>query len=309
MNLTLTSPPEIEPISLTQIKQFLRLDTIDSPTTLQTEQSIKPAAYAPSTVNGISVDVLGYVATIHLDTGTVLATGTLNVTIQHSNDNATWETFQAFAQVTPANDDQSFEIQYTGDKQYLRAVAVIANVNASFSVSIILSQGYTIEDDYLSALITAARQYCEDSQNRAYITQTWELAFDYWPGTIIDIPKGNLQTIDSVKYKNSAGVITTLAATTGYVYSARGLLGRLTPAYGKSWPSFTAYPLDAVVIEFMCGYGDTAADVPMKVIQAMKLLISHWYENRLPLSQTMAVQKEIEFTVSALLWQDKIVNI
>lgn len=161
------------------------------------------------------------------------------------------------------------------------------------------------EDFYINGLIIAARKYCENFQSRAYITQVWEMSLDDFFEDIYDIPKGNLQTIDSITYKDSAGTTTTLAATE-YVYSARGTLGRLCPAYGKSWPTFTPHPLDAIVITFTCGYG-TADDVPETVKQAMYLLISHWYENRIPLEDKMTVSKELSFTVSALLWQERIV--
>lgn len=164
----------------------------------------------------------------------------------------------------------------------------------------------TSEDDYLSALITAAREYCEGFQNRAYITQTWQMSFDYWPSRVIELPRGNLQTVDRVTYKNSAGIETTLSETQHYVVSTRGVSGRLSPTYAQHWPSFVPFPLDAVVIEFTCGYGDTAETVPQKVKQAMKLLISHWYENRTPLSDTGKAPGEIAFAVSALLWMDRI---
>jgi len=36
----------------------------------------------------------------------------------------------------------------------------------------------TAEDVLISSLIKAARQYCENYQRRAYITQTWELWLD-----------------------------------------------------------------------------------------------------------------------------------
>ena len=166
---------------------------------------------------------------------------------------------------------------------------------------------YATEDTYLTSLITVAWEFCESFQNRAYITQVWEMAMPYFPGEI-EIPKGNLQSIGSITYKNSAGVTATLAANTDYVTSTRGILGRVVPAYGKTWPSFVPFPLDAIVITFTCGYGG-ASDVPEKVIQAMKLLVSHWFNNRVPVDQALGSAKEVEFTISALLWQDRIVSL
>lgn len=183
----------------------------------------------------------------------------------------------------------------------------IALIDATNYLRIDLAPEDVEEINYLKSIITAAREWCEGFQKRAYITQTWEITFDYWPEeNIIEIPKGSLQSIDSVKYKNSLGVEMSLNENIDFVYSKKGILGRITPAYGKSWPSFTPYPLDAITIEFKCGYGDTADKVPEKVLQAMKLLISHWYENRTPITDTRALPKELDFTVSALLGMDRI---
>lgn len=170
-----------------------------------------------------------------------------------------------------------------------------------------LDEGLIEDDDYISVLIKVAREYCEEFQNRALITQTWQISFDYWPDLIIEIPKGNLQGINSITYKNSEGEVTTLEENQHYVVSTRGVLGRISPPYAQPWPPFVPFPLDAVVIEFTCGYGDTADKVPERVKQAMKLLISHWYEQRTPLSETKQLPEEIAFTVSALLWQDRLI--
>jgi len=161
------------------------------------------------------------------------------------------------------------------------------------------------EDAYLDALIIAARKYCERLQNRAYITQTWELSLPCFPDGVIELPMGNLQSVDSIVYTSSDGT-EAIWDPTQYVYSTRGIMGRIAPAYGVSYPSFVPYPLDAVVIEFTCGYGDGATDVPEQIKQAMYYLISHWYENRSPIAEKMSVVAELQFTINALLYQDRI---
>ena len=307
-NLTLKTPPATEPISLTEIKDYLKIsDYADTSAGLTIEESILIATRTPGTTNGTSVDVLGYTATVELNIGTILADGTLDAKIQESQYGVTWTDWYNFTQVTPANDNQTLKAVYTGDNTYIRVVGVLAVANADYAANVILNQGYTSEDTYLTSLITAAREFCEGYQNRAYITQVWELAMPYFPCEI-EIPKGKLQTVDLITYKNSEGTTATLAANTDYVTSIRGILGRAVPAYGKSWPSFTPFPLDAVIVTFTAGYG-TASDVPEKVIQAIKLLVSHWFTNRVPVDQALGNAKEISFTLSALLWQDRIVSV
>jgi uncharacterized phiE125 gp8 family phage protein len=303
--LTLKTAPTVEPLSLSEVKDYLRLTDTDGCNTITTSQTLKPLARAANTYTGTTVEVLGYAATMRINAGTVA--GTLVVKLQDSNDDSNWSDVYTFTTINSANDDAIVTYNYTGGKRYIRAYATVATDTATFSVDVDKLVGDTSDDAYLTALITASRKYCEDYQNRAYITQTWEVAFDDFCEDIIEIPKGNLQSISSIKYKDSTGTNNTLSAS-NYVSSTRGPLGRVAPAYGYTWPSFTPYPLDPIVIEFICGYGATAASVPETIKQAMYLLISHWYEQRAPITN-LTMSGEIEFTVSALLWQDKIINL
>ena len=304
-NLTLKTPPVMEPLSLTEVKNFLKIsDYADTSAGIIVAESILTADRSPGTVTGNTVDVLGYVATIELNVGVV--TGALDFKIQESNDNATWDDWYSFPQIISATDQQTITVQYVGDNKYIRVVGITTMANASYSANVILNQGYTSEDEYLSSLITAARQYCEDYQRKAYITQTWEMAFPYFP-SVIELPKGNLRTIDLISYKNHLGEVKTLTPDVDYVVSKRGLVGRGVPSYGKTWPSFTPYPLDAVIIEFTCGFG-APSEVPATVLQAMKLLINHWFSNREAV-MIGSISKNLEFTLSALLWMDRMVNL
>ena len=177
----------------------------------------------------------------------------------------------------------------------------------------------TIDDIYITLLISVAREYCEDIQHRALITQTWEMALQGFPfyssdplnsnvrGSVIEIPKGKLQTINSITYKDTSGVVTTLTPEVDYVVSNRGIIGRVSPPFGKVFPLAILYPLDPVVINFTCGYGVKASDLPFKVIQAIYMLIAHWYENRIVVSDVRGViPTEITLAVTALLSKDKI---
>ncbi len=177
------------------------------------------------------------------------------------------------------------------------------------------------DDTLISAYTSTAREMCEGYQNRAYITQTWEMALsgfpidsvdhvdDYKRTSIIEIPKGRLQTINSFTYKDTAGVVTTLTPDVDYDVSNRGILGRVCPPFGKIFPLTILYPLDPVVIQFTCGYGDTADKVPNKVKQAIQLLVSHWYQNREAVSVlvTRSAGSELPFGVKALLSIDRII--
>jgi uncharacterized phiE125 gp8 family phage protein len=175
------------------------------------------------------------------------------------------------------------------------------------------------DDVYINSLITTAREYCEEYQHRAYITQTWELALQKFSidktdflnndvsNSIIEIPKGKLQTINSITYKDTAGIVITMQENVDYVVSTRGILGRVCPPFGKIFPVCLLYPLDPIVIQFTCGYGDDGSKVPQRIKQAMLLLISHWYENRMVINDLRGVNpEEVSFAVTSLLTKDKI---
>ena len=180
----------------------------------------------------------------------------------------------------------------------------------------------TTDDLYITSLISVAREYCEVYQHRAYITQTWEMSFGRFPrdgrDTVnnsvendkIEIPKGRLQAINSFTYQDSAGVITTMQPNIDYVVSTRGMLGRVCPPFGKVFPVALLYPLDPIVIRFTCGYGDDGLKVPFVIKQAMLLLVSHWYDNRMVINDLRGVNpEEVSFAVTALLTKDKIINV
>jgi uncharacterized phiE125 gp8 family phage protein len=86
--------------------------------------------------------------------------------------------------------------------------------------------------------------------------------------------------------------------------------GRVSLGYSKLWPTETLRPANAVCVRFTAGYApdgdDLTANIPQKVKQAILLLVSHWYEYREPV-QGGNISKEIEFAVSSLLGQDRVI--
>ncbi|MBE9509139.1 MAG: phage head-tail connector protein [Chloroflexi bacterium] len=144
----------------------------------------------------------------------------------------------------------------------------------------------TDENDLLDRLIQAAREHLEDDTRRAVITQTWNLYLDAFPSssaTPILLPLPALQSVGGdgggfIKYYDQNNVLQTWS-TDDYQVSITSLPGRILPAHGEVWPT-TYGILDAVQIQFVCGYGDAVTDVPEKLRQAMLLLIGSMYENR-----------------------------
>jgi len=138
------------------------------------------------------------------------------------------------------------------------------------------------EDTLIAALIVAARQMAEKYMNRSLIKTVWESMFDDFPGadqdSTFEIAPSPVSAINTVKYYNSANVLTTLASTvylTDYVSEPSSL--SLQP--GQSWPD-TADRKNAVVINYDAGYGTAASAVPDLIKAGIYLIIGHLYENR-----------------------------
>jgi uncharacterized phiE125 gp8 family phage protein len=60
-----------------------------------------------------------------------------------------------------------------------------------------------------------------------------------------------------------------------------------------------------VTVTFIAGYGDTAADVPERFKQAIKLLVGHWHEHR-EAYVTGEVPEEVAFALHAILGMDRV---
>ena len=135
----------------------------------------------------------------------------------------------------------------------------------------------TEDDSLIAALIVTARQQAEHRTGRALVSQQWRLGLDQFPDDSLELPLPKLQSVQSVSYLDSAGTRQTLA-NTEYDVITDELVGRLIPAYGKSWPSCRERP-GSVRVDYTCGYG-AAADVPQSIKAWMLLAIGAWYENR-----------------------------
>jgi uncharacterized phiE125 gp8 family phage protein len=314
MRVLLKTAPTLEPTTLTELLLHLHQDSDDIATALTTAQSILPGSHAVAdnytTHTGAGVSVLGKTAIVNLNAGTVGEGGTVDAKIQESNDNATWTdwTGGAFTQVKADNDNAIQEKQYTGSMAYTRVVAKVLVAACEFGADILTIGHDTIEDDWLSRAIATARERIEDITSRQLLTATYEYYLDSFPlKNFIRLPYGNLQSVTSVKYKDSDGTEHTMTVTTDYIVETNGEgYGRLVLAYGKSWPSFVPYPSNPITIEFVCGW--TAANLlPKRITSACLMICAKLYANRGEdiIGQSVVKDKTAEnYLASLRLWEE-----
>jgi uncharacterized phiE125 gp8 family phage protein len=280
MKTVIDTAPAVEPVSLTEVKAWLNLDSgtlADSVTELQT---ISPGSRAAGTVTGAGVDVSDGTAVVVVSTGTIEPAATVNVHIEESDDDAIYTDWAggAFDEIDGADDNSVFEKQYTGRKPYIRAIAVTAGGTAVYAVTV-SKYAPTVQDDtLLASLIKEAREDAEEYMRRALITQTWLYYPQRWPrGDRLPLPYGRLQSVAHVKYYGTDGTEYSFA---DFSVDSIATVGGIVLDYGKAWPTESLRPLNPIEVKFTCGYGATADDVPETIRLALLIDIATRYALR-----------------------------
>jgi uncharacterized phiE125 gp8 family phage protein len=321
MALKLITAPAIEPVSLSEIKAFLR---IDSGNAEPSPGVITAALKSPAAAGNVEAGAHRYRATfITADGETEGGLVSAAVTVVDKAING-----QISLSGIPIGDvgvtQRKIYRTAAGGSTYLLLTTISNNTVTTYTDNIAdASLGAecpavnTTGDPVLNTFISAARSEAETRISRQLITATWELYLDsfnretcqvvgydlerrlinnlFTLDGIIQMPLPPLQSITSIKYLDTTGVEQTLSAS-AYRVDAVSTPGRVTPAYGYSWPS--TYPVtNAVVIRFVAGYGDTAASIPIKIIQWIKAMIGSMWENRetVMVSPTTLTQVELGF--------------
>lgn len=177
----------------------------------------------------------------------------------------------------------------------------------------------TISDDdaYIATLIKAARARIENLTGRYFVTQSWLMVMDSFPGQnpgpfpydhwpqyqippffshpvvpilkdprSIIIPIAPVTAVSSVKTVDADGNETTLSSSI-YVTDFISEPARIRLKTDSDWPvpSGGLAALNGVRVAFSVGYAltgtpATTCSAPDDLKAAVKLLVAHWYENR-----------------------------
>tara|TARA_Y100000593_G_scaffold20176_1_gene40505 strand:+ start:308 stop:898 length:591 start_codon:yes stop_codon:yes gene_type:complete len=137
--------------------------------------------------------------------------------------------------------------------------------------------------EVLEDLIDEAIEVVQERQRSALNTQTRMLATDGFPSAqeLFRGFRNPVQSVSSVKYYDTNGSLQTVGAST-YVLDTKATFATVGLAYQQSWPSDCRGQVNDVEVTYVAGYGDTAADVPMRIRQLLKRLVTRSWEYAVP---------------------------
>lgn len=157
---------------------------------------------------------------------------------------------------------------------------------------------HTAEDDLISDLILAATDYCQEVVGKKLVSQVWEYSLPR-PDSCgkIWLPLGDAISIDEIRYYDADNVEQVLVVDDFQLYTFEDS-AFLQPSADVNWPNLYRR-LDAITVRFTVGYGDSSL-VPAGIKRAIRLLVAHWYENRMAVTVGVTSQ-QVPMGVEALL--------
>jgi len=164
-------------------------------------------------------------------------------------------------------------------------------------VKIWLRQDCDDDDELIKDIIEAALEEAESYTRRVFKTTQYKMHLDQflpYDECFIRLPRSPLISVDSINYYNTDGNLTLFAATEYGVDDGKDIPARIYLLPEKEWPNLEAGRRNAVEITFTCGWkkpGTTEDWLPARIKQAMRIMITHWYENRAEVEIGMAVNQ------------------
>lgn len=161
-----------------------------------------------------------------------------------------------------------------------------------------LGENASPHDNHIARVMAAAIADVERHTRRALITQTWKLSLREFPfDGRIELPRPPLQSITSIQYVNTLGVLTTLDSSE-YQVSTEASPGYVEPAFSKSWPTVRAETADAIQITYVAGFGASYTSVPQQYQNLIYELVAFRFGNRG--DQDMNIPKHIMWSLQSL---------
>lgn len=134
-------------------------------------------------------------------------------------------------------------------------------------------------DAEIVRLINDAIDYCEGPNGvigLPFLTQTWEMTARKFEAKCL-LPLAPVQSLASITYYDTDNAQQTYDVS-NYILYGDDSYARIETLDTATLPSTYDRP-DAVKIRFVVGFGDTAESVPASVRRAIRVLVSHWFDN------------------------------
>lgn len=147
------------------------------------------------------------------------------------------------------------------------------------------------QDDLIGSLISAATLHVEEWTGRALFAQEWEWMLDGFPSGVMTLPVGPVTGLTEIRFVDGLGV-EQLLDPAEYRVDLASIEARIEPVSG--WPA-TASQINAVTVRWAAGAG-----CPPGLTQAIRFLVRHWFDSRLPVAMGQTVA-DIPLTVRALI--------
>ena len=155
------------------------------------------------------------------------------------------------------------------------------------------------EDDLITALVSAARDYVEAQTGLALAPQTWRLAVR--PSELpIELPRPPFGALLSAEALLNDG--STKAVPLGDLLAVGVEPALVTLRQGAALPSGSI----ELRLDYTCAL---PAGVPPRAMQVMKLLVAHWYEHREAAADSTDEFREPPYSATALLDTLKIMRL
>lgn len=149
------------------------------------------------------------------------------------------------------------------------------------------------DDDLISNLIIAAREYCEGITGRAIAVREMT-AFPDSIGSRLFLPKPPVKSIESITAYDRDGNKHTFSDYSFNESTGEVFLGPV--------PAITPRDYNPYVIKYTAGY----REIPKLMKQAMLLMIGHWYINRESVVVGSNATVDVGLTTKDLLRQFKV---
>lgn len=139
------------------------------------------------------------------------------------------------------------------------------------------------KDELIESYISAARGFVENFCHIVIAEALFEVTYDGFPASPVELPKAPLLSVESIKYDDENGDEQTLDDE-AYSVDTSGPFGRVEVS-GDGWPA-TDGTTNSVRIRFWAGYpqesgsSPSVVDAPHELKHAMLLMIGHFFANR-----------------------------